>query len=142
MENMSESTKNGLIKFIDKIKIPFSIFVVCVFSLFLFNNLILDKDNANEVETTISANPDLNYYKSKLSDLYDKVILFKSDLTKYGETDEVKKEYVLITKSHSEFSLEINQYNTSNPNDKIKLPSLEDFKNLSFDELLVIMFES
>ena len=113
-----------------------------IIGIFVIKYISSDNSEEVSVEQTISANPDLNYYKSKLSDLYDKVVLFKSDLTKYGETDEVKKEYVLITKSHSEFSLEINQYNTTNPNDKIKLPSLEDFKNLSFDELLVIMFES
>lgn len=113
-----------------------------IIGIFVIKYISSDNSEEVSVEQTISANPDLNYYKSKLSDLYDKVVLFKADLTKYGETDEVKKEYVLITKSHSEFSLEINQYNTTNPNDKIKLPSLEDFKNLSFDELLVIMFES
>lgn len=111
-----------------------------IIGIFVIKYISSDNSKEVSVEQTISANPDLNYYKSKLSDLYDKVVLFKSDLAKYGETDEVKKEYVLITKSHSEFSLEVNQYNTTNPNSKIKLPSLDDIKNLSFDELLVIMF--
>lgn len=139
---MSEFTKNGLINFIKKIEIPLAIFFVCLFSTFVIRYILIDKTTNVEIEKAItkSDNPDNEYYKSELSKLYDRVELFKSDLTKYGESDDVKKEYVSITKAHSDFSSRINIHNVNDPNNKLVLPSLEDIKNLSFDELLVIMF--
>lgn len=139
---MSEFTKNGLINFIKKIEIPLAIFFVCLFSIFVIRYILIDKPTDVEIQKAItnSDNPDNEYYKSELSKLYDRVELFKSDLIKYGETDEIKKEYVSITKAHSDFSSKINTHNVNDPNNKLVLPSLEDIKNLSFDELIVIMF--
>jgi hypothetical protein len=113
-----------------------------VFGIIVIKYISSDKSKEVSIEKTTSDNPDFEYYKSKLSDLYDKVELFKSDLANYGETDEVKREYVSITKSHSDFSTAISQYNVNNPNNKLVLPSLEDIKTLSLDELYVIMFNN
>lgn len=138
---MSEFTKSGLVDFVKKIEIPLAIVSVCFFSFFIIKYVVLDKPSGpNIIEE--SKDIKLDYYKDKLSSLYDAVEIFKSDLNKYGETSEVKKQYILLTKMHSDFSSEVNKFNVINKPKKLTLPSLDDIRNLSLNELLVIMFKS